>query len=463
MRNLNRFVRRSASALGSSGKTPTPRLTEADIRELSDAVKNPSFDVYVGKQDNLIRRVSGRIEFDIPEAEQERLGGLKGGSIKFSVELRNVNGDQQIEAPTHSRPLSTLTDSLGGALDALGGRRAARPRTSPDPRRASPTTRATPSSSATTPTASTRRAPRTPRRSSSARTCCRRRSYARRLASGPARGRCPSARATSACAAPSAQRSGASSPSWSGRRALEQHRAAVVADGADLARPPPRRAATRPARRPAPPAWPRSAWRRSASSIRVGATHATAGWARFQAQASCSGDSEWRSAIGRSRSSLARPASTQPVGPEAAVVAARELVARQHVVPEQAAVVDDARDDPHAVALGGGQRQLARPGLQRPEDQHRPVDQLAVALEAADHVEREAVGGPGRDPQRARQPLVAQRAQRPPTPRATRSRAGRGCAAAARRRRPPRSARGCARRPCAGSRRTRRGRAGAGR
>jgi hypothetical protein len=121
MRNLNRFVRRSATALGSSDKTPTPRLSESDIRELSDAVKNPGFDVYVGKQDNLIRRVSGRVEFDIPEAEQERLGGLKGGSIKFSVELRNVNGDQQIEAPTHSRPLSTLTDSLGGALDALGG------------------------------------------------------------------------------------------------------------------------------------------------------------------------------------------------------------------------------------------------------------------------------------------------------------------------------------------------------
>ena len=119
MRNLNKFVRRSASALGSGSDTPAP-LTGADIRELSDAVKDPSFDVYVGKQDNLIRRVSGRIEFDIPEADQTGLGGLRGGSIKFSVELRDVNGDQAIEAPAHSRPLSTLTDSLGGALDALG-------------------------------------------------------------------------------------------------------------------------------------------------------------------------------------------------------------------------------------------------------------------------------------------------------------------------------------------------------
>ena len=120
MRNINRFVRRSASALGSDEEAAPP-LTGADIRELASAVKDPSFDVYVGKRDNLIRRVSGRIEFDIPEADQSELGGLRSGTIKFSVELRDVNGNQQIEAPARSRKLSELTDSLGGALDALGG------------------------------------------------------------------------------------------------------------------------------------------------------------------------------------------------------------------------------------------------------------------------------------------------------------------------------------------------------
>jgi hypothetical protein len=120
MRNVNRFVGKSASALGSARQS-TPRLTRADIRELADAVKDPSFDVYVGKNDNTIRRVSGRIEFNIPDADRAGLGGLTGGSIVFWVELRNVNGNQQIEAPAHPRPLSKLTDSLGGALGALGG------------------------------------------------------------------------------------------------------------------------------------------------------------------------------------------------------------------------------------------------------------------------------------------------------------------------------------------------------
>jgi hypothetical protein len=119
MRDLNDFVSRSASALGAD-EAP-PRLTDEDIRELSAAVKDPSFDVYVGKEDHLIRRVSGRIEFEIPEASREDLGGLRGGTITFSVELRDVNGDQEIEPPARSRPLSKLTDSLGGgALEGLG-------------------------------------------------------------------------------------------------------------------------------------------------------------------------------------------------------------------------------------------------------------------------------------------------------------------------------------------------------
>jgi hypothetical protein len=92
------------------------------------------------------------------------------------------------------------------------------------------------------------------------------------------------------------------------------------------------------------------------------------------------------------------------------VVARRELVAGQHVVPEQPAVVDDAGDHADVAALCGGQRQLARPRLERTQDQHRPVDQVAVALEAADHVEREPVRRAGGHAHGAGQALVAQRA-----------------------------------------------------
>jgi hypothetical protein len=54
------------------------------------------------------------------------VGGIEGGSLRFSIEFADVNGDQTVEAPANSRPLSELTSQLGagalnGGLGGLGG------------------------------------------------------------------------------------------------------------------------------------------------------------------------------------------------------------------------------------------------------------------------------------------------------------------------------------------------------
>jgi hypothetical protein len=124
MRNLNAFVRKSGSTLGgATGQTPPKPLSEEDIRKVGEVVRDPTFHVYVGKDDDIIRRVAGKIEFDVPEESRESLGGIQSGAIEFEVELAKVNGDQEIEAPSNPRPLSDLTTSLGGggALPGLGG------------------------------------------------------------------------------------------------------------------------------------------------------------------------------------------------------------------------------------------------------------------------------------------------------------------------------------------------------
>ena len=122
MRNLNRFVRRSGSAIGgATGQTVPAPLSSEDIQRVGEVVRDPSFDIYVGRQDDIIRRVSARLEFVVPDESVEELGGLESGTLTFSVEMSEVNGDQEIEAPATARPLSALTRSLGGALDGLTG------------------------------------------------------------------------------------------------------------------------------------------------------------------------------------------------------------------------------------------------------------------------------------------------------------------------------------------------------
>jgi hypothetical protein len=123
MRNLNRFVRRSASVLGgATGQEPPEPLSEEDIAKIGEVVRDPTFNVYVGEDDDIIRRVSGKVEFDVPEESRADLGGLQSGAIEFELELADVNGDQEIEAPANARPLSALTETLGGGgpLPGLG-------------------------------------------------------------------------------------------------------------------------------------------------------------------------------------------------------------------------------------------------------------------------------------------------------------------------------------------------------
>jgi hypothetical protein len=133
MRNLNAFVRKSGAALGSAtGQAPPKPLSEADIQKVGDVVKDPTFNVYVGEDDDIIRRVAGKIEFDVPEESRASLGGIQSGAIEFQVEFSDVNGDQQIEAPAHARPISDLTTSLGGSgtlpgIGSSGGSQSAPP------------------------------------------------------------------------------------------------------------------------------------------------------------------------------------------------------------------------------------------------------------------------------------------------------------------------------------------------
>jgi hypothetical protein len=121
MRNLNEFVRRSASTLGdATGQTPPKPLSTEDIHMVADVVHDPTFNVYVGKDDDTIRRLSGKVEFDVPEASRASLGGIQSGQVEFKVEFSDVNGNQQIEPPAHARKISSLTRSLGGGATLPG-------------------------------------------------------------------------------------------------------------------------------------------------------------------------------------------------------------------------------------------------------------------------------------------------------------------------------------------------------
>ena len=119
LRDLNDFVSRCGALLGTTaGDTPDP-LARRQLDEFAELVNDPSFDVYVGKDDGIVRRLSASIDVAVPQEDREGVGGIEGGSLTFSIEFTDVNGDQRIEAPVRSRPISELTSQLGA--NALTG------------------------------------------------------------------------------------------------------------------------------------------------------------------------------------------------------------------------------------------------------------------------------------------------------------------------------------------------------
>lgn len=116
--DLNEIARKGVSWAGGRGPQP---LSRQRLDETAESLKDPTFDTYVGKEDETIHRISGNVALSVPAARR-KAGQISGGSLRFTLELSDTNGTQQVDEPARSRPISELSRQLGGAaaLGALG-------------------------------------------------------------------------------------------------------------------------------------------------------------------------------------------------------------------------------------------------------------------------------------------------------------------------------------------------------
>jgi hypothetical protein len=117
--DVNKLVQRAGGQL--PGGSKAQQLTADQKKQIQDVVKNPKFDVYVGKDDDTIRRLSADVTFEVPQDQRARVQGLSGGRLSFSIEFADVGKSQTITAPTGAKPITELTSKLGSLGGALGG------------------------------------------------------------------------------------------------------------------------------------------------------------------------------------------------------------------------------------------------------------------------------------------------------------------------------------------------------
>jgi hypothetical protein len=89
--------------------------------QILDAVKQANVDVWTGKDDHTLRKISLALSIQ-PKSSGN---GPKSATVSLSFELDDLNQPQTISAPTATKPLSELLGQLqgllGGALGGAGG------------------------------------------------------------------------------------------------------------------------------------------------------------------------------------------------------------------------------------------------------------------------------------------------------------------------------------------------------
>ncbi|MGI8780982.1 MAG: hypothetical protein ACR2L8_12615 [Solirubrobacteraceae bacterium] len=100
-----------ASSLGLQGAGQVPeRLTDAQRRQVIEAVKDPRVEIYTGKEDTILRRMVVNLGVE---------DGGTSGTVAFDIAISDLNEDQDIAEPADAKPFDQLLGQLGG-LGALG-------------------------------------------------------------------------------------------------------------------------------------------------------------------------------------------------------------------------------------------------------------------------------------------------------------------------------------------------------
>jgi hypothetical protein len=104
--DVNRVLARASTASGSK-QVPT-RLTAAQRTTIQGAVDTASVDVFTGKDDKLLRRLDVSVRL-------KPSGSVKGGTLRFQLQLDALNKDQTINAPASTKPLDQLLGQTGAS------------------------------------------------------------------------------------------------------------------------------------------------------------------------------------------------------------------------------------------------------------------------------------------------------------------------------------------------------------
>ncbi|MFZ1992631.1 MAG: hypothetical protein WAU75_00870 [Solirubrobacteraceae bacterium] len=118
LQDINTLLGKASSSAGTKLPNSIPAATQ---QKIAAAVRNAAVDVWTGKSDKVLRKLSLSLNVPVSGRLSTLAGGMSSAGIGFSLQYSDVNQPQTISAPSDVQPYSQFTAKLRSVLTGIEG------------------------------------------------------------------------------------------------------------------------------------------------------------------------------------------------------------------------------------------------------------------------------------------------------------------------------------------------------
>jgi hypothetical protein len=117
--DLNTLIQKASTVGVSAANQLASGLSASTRSQIASEVRNPTVDVWTGKSDKTIRRLSIQLTLSGAGLVANMLGGARTANFGLTMQYANLNQPQTITAPTAVRPYTEFTTRVRTFLQSL--------------------------------------------------------------------------------------------------------------------------------------------------------------------------------------------------------------------------------------------------------------------------------------------------------------------------------------------------------
>ena len=121
LNDINTFLHKASSLGVPNTSGVTAGLSAATRAKIAREIKNPTFDVWTGKDDQTLRKMTIGVLLPVSGQASTVLGGMHSANIGLTMQYANLNQPQTISPPKAVRPYSEFTRKVQSFLQSLQG------------------------------------------------------------------------------------------------------------------------------------------------------------------------------------------------------------------------------------------------------------------------------------------------------------------------------------------------------